>query len=323
MAEASKYTIEVSKETAGMRLDFFVAKSLKYLSRSRAKQLIEGGHVLINSKSAKAAKLLSAGDRVEVEIPPAVDTFAKPENIPLDIIYEDDDIVVVNKPAGMVVHPAAGHPDGTLVNALLYHCKNLSGIGGELKPGIVHRLDLGTSGAIIAAKNDGAHKNIAAQFKARTVTKIYLALVFGSMRTNNGKFDSVIGRSTGDRKRMSGRTKKGRAALTEWKVLERFGGDLSWLEIHLRTGRMHQIRVHFSESGHPLVGDPLYGGNRKALRISDGPMRDAVVNFSRPALHAWRLCIDHPKTGKRLEFTANLPTDIRGLLKNLSSRTIS
>ncbi|MFH0800487.1 MAG: RluA family pseudouridine synthase [Pseudomonadota bacterium] len=302
---------------AGMRLDAFVAKSVRGLSRSQAKRLIEDGCVLLNGASAKAARAVAAGDRVTVDVPPPSSPSAKPEDIPLDIIYEDGDIIVVAKPAGMVVHPAAGHPGGTLVNALLAHCGDLSGIGGELKPGIVHRLDMGTSGAIIAAKNDEAHRSLAAQFKARTVTKIYLALVFGAMRADSGSFDQPIGRSTGDRKKMSVHTRKGRASLTEWRVAERFGSHLSWIEIELRTGRMHQIRVHFTEAGHPLVGDPLYGGVRKAGRVPAGPLHDAVADFPRPALHAWRLGIDHPKSGKRMEFVAPLPEDIEDLLAAL------
>lgn len=304
-----------------MRLDVFVAQALPELSRSRVKQLIDGGFVLVGGAPAKAARAVAAGDRIEVEIPPAEAPRAVPQAIPLDVLHEDRDVIVVNKPAGMVVHPAAGHPDGTLVNALLGHCGDLSGIGGELKAGIVHRLDAGTSGAIIAAKNDPAHRALAAQFKARTVGKIYAALVFGSMRTNAGAFDQPIGRSRGDRKRMSARTRRGRDSLTEWRVAERFGNALSWIEVRLRTGRMHQIRVHFAEAGHPLVGDPLYGGSRKAKRLPEGPVREIVEAFPRPALHAWRLAIDHPRTGERMEFVAPLPKDIVELLNRLRAMT--
>lgn len=313
----SKHLTKVADETSGVRLDVFVKDSLSGVSRSRAKALIDDGCVLVNGVRPKAAKILSAGDLVEVNIPPLSEPSARPENIPLDVVYEDCDIIVVNKPAGMVVHPAAGHPNGTLVNALLYHCKDLSGIGGELKPGIVHRLDLGTSGAIIAAKNDETHRNLTQQFKARTAQKIYLALVFGSMRADSGRFDSSIGRSLGDRKKMSARTKKGRTALTEWKVLKRFGTALSWLEIHLRTGRMHQIRVHFSESGHPLVGDPVYGGRHRVASTLGESVASQIKNFPRPVLHAFRLEITHPKTGERMKFEAPIPDDIKSLLSKI------
>ena len=304
-----------------MRLDAFVSSSVVGLTRSRAKALIEGGFVVINGLSAKAARSVAAGDRVTVEVPPPRPPTALPEEIPLDVIYEDGDIIVVAKRAGMVVHPSAGHPGGTLVNALLAHCGDLSGVGGELRAGIVHRLDRGTSGCIVAAKNDAAHHALAAQFKARTVSKVYLALVFGSMKGESGRFEQPIGRSTGDRKRMSARTAKGRASLTEWRVVERVGRELSWLEIALRTGRTHQIRVHFAEAGHPLVGDDVYGGSKRASRLPPGDIRGVVEAFGRPALHAWKLSIDHPKSGKRMEFISPLPEDISGLLAQLGGAT--
>lgn len=312
-----RHHIIVSSEQAGMRLDALVAAAVPAVSRSRAKRLIDEGLVLVNGAVKKASHLIVEGEKIAVEIPPPREASAAPQPIPLDVLFEDADIIVVNKHAGMVVHPAAGHPDGTLVNALLFHCGDLSGIGGELKAGIVHRLDAGTSGAIIAAKNDEAHRALAAQFKVRSVQKIYLALVFGAMRAEAGRFDQPIGRSRGDRKRMSAHTRKGRDSLTEWRVAERFGKALSWIEIRLRTGRMHQIRVHFAEAGHPLVGDPLYGGQRKAGRLPPGGLRDIAQVFPRPALHAWKLAIDHPRTNERMEFVAPMPHDIQVLLKKL------
>lgn len=314
-----QFHLKVFPENSGLRLDAFVVSRIAEISRSQIKKLIEDGFVLVNGARQKPAKAVLSGDKVSVEVPPPKEAAAIPQNISLDVIYEDRDIIVVNKPAGMVVHPAAGHPDGTLVNALLAHCKDLSGIGGELKAGIVHRLDCGTSGCIIAAKNDTAHRSLSAQFKARTVQKIYLALVYGSMRTISGKFDAPIGRSTGDRKKMSGRTKKGRVAHTEWKVIKTLHG-LSWLEIKLGTGRMHQIRVHFSEAGHPLVGDPVYGGNRRARELPEGEIKEAVRNFSRPALHAWKLEVDNPRTAKRMRFVAELSDDIKNLLLKISTK---
>lgn len=304
---------------AGMRLDAFVAAEIPGLSRSQVRRLIDLGLVAAGGRPAKAAKKVSEGDEISVEVPPPTEPGAAPEDIPLEIIYEDSDIVVVAKPAGMVVHPAAGHPGGTLVNALLAHCGDLSGIGGELRAGIVHRLDRGTSGCIVAAKNDLAHRSLSAQFKARTVGKTYLALVFGSMRQASGSFDKPIGRSRSDRKRMSSRTAKGKSSLTQWRVARDLCGQLSWIEIALRTGRMHQIRVHFSEAGHPLVGDAVYGGARRAAKFTAGRVRELVEAFPRPALHAWKLSIDHPRSGKRMEFVAELPKDIEALLEDLTS----
>ncbi|HPQ81262.1 MAG TPA: RluA family pseudouridine synthase [bacterium] len=317
MTESRVHRIVAGAVHAGMRLDAFISASVEGLSRSRAKALIDEGFASVGGRCAKASRQVSAGDRVVVKIPPPRVAAAVPEGIPLEILYEDRDIVVVAKPAGMVVHPAAGHPGGTLVNALMAHCKDLSGIGGELRAGIVHRLDKGTSGCIVAAKNDAAHSSLAAQFKARTVSKSYLALVFGSMKAEGGEFDKPIGRSKFDRKRMSSRTGKGRSSLTRWRVAERVGKDFSWLEIELKTGRMHQIRVHFSEAGHPLVGDSTYGGIKRAKRLSPGKVKDLVEGFARPALHSWKLAIDHPRTGERMEFVSPLPEDISSLLLDL------
>ncbi len=320
MFDGLLHSVRATGDHKGIRLDAFVSSAGVGLSRSQAKKLIEEGGVLVNGSPAKVAYAVREKDLIAIAIPPPKIPTAIPEEIPLNVLYEDSDIIVINKPAGMVVHPAAGHPTGTLVNALLAHCKDLSGIGGELKAGIVHRLDIGTSGAIVAAKNDEAHRSLSAQFKARTVVKIYLALVCGAMRMESGTFDTAIGRSLNDRKRMSGRTKKGRDSLTEWKVKERFGKNLSWLEIRLRTGRMHQIRVHFSEAGHPLVGDATYGGVRRAGRFP-GELREELFSFPRPALHAWKLGISHPRTGESMEFVAPIPSDIETLLSQL--RTLS
>ncbi len=314
MTSASHQQLTVTPDEAGERLDAFIVARCSDLSRSRVKHLIDAGNVQVDGAHSKAAHKVAAGERVDVIVPSPVEPSAEPQEIPLAILYEDADCIVVDKAAGMVVHPAPGHPDGTLVNALLAHCEDLSGVGGELKAGIVHRLDVGTSGVIVAAKNDAAHKALAKQFEERTVTKIYGALVFGAMRESAGTFDAPIGRSTGDRKRISAHTAKGRAALTEWRVLERFAAA-SWLEIRLRTGRTHQIRVHLAEAGHPLVGDPLYGGEKKAKRFPVEALRDAAEAFPRPALHAWWLAFDHPRTGERMEFVAPLPADIQNLLK--------
>jgi len=317
MGEFRIEKLEVAECDSGERLDMFISRSVAGLTRSRAKRLIELEHVTVDANVAKPSHHVKAGERITVRIPPPEEPTAVPQQIPLDVIHEDADIIVVNKPAGLVVHPAAGHPDGTLVNALLAHCDDLSGVGGELKAGIVHRLDVGTSGAIVAAKNDAAHVSLQKQFQDRTVEKIYCALVLGSMRGESGAFDAAIGRHRSERKRISSHTRKGRAALTEWRALERFGKDLSWVEIDLKTGRTHQIRVHFAEAGHALVGDPLYGGERKLKRISDARARELVSSLDRPALHAWKLSIDHPRTGERMQFMAPLPEDIGDLLESL------
>ena len=309
------HKVLVKAGDAGMRLDALVVKCVPGLTRSQVKRLIEGDLVRVDGARAKVAQKVAKGCVVLIEVPPPEVPSAHPEEIPLEILYEDEDIIVVNKPAGMVVHPAAGHPHGTLVNALLAHCGALSTIGEELKPGIVHRLDVGTSGVMVAAKNDSAHRSLARQFKDRTVKKIYSALAMGVMRNDTGSFEAPLGRSKGYRKRISSHTGKGKVARTEWKVAERFGSHASLLEVSLHTGRTHQIRVHLAESGHPLVGDPLYGGRRKAKHLPEGPLRDAATGFSRPALHAWRLGFDHPRTGERMEFVAELPADIRKLLE--------
>ena len=305
------------KTHAGARLDAFVAAHVPGLTRSQAKRLIDEGLVEVCGRAAKPSHEVRQGEQIEVRVPPPSEPSAVPQKIPLDALYEDPDIIVVNKPAGLVVHPAAGHPDGTLVNALLAHCRDLSGVGGELRAGIVHRLDVGTSGAIIAAKNDAAHVSLQRQFQEHTVEKIYCALVIGPMPGEAGVFDSALGRHRNERKRISSHTRKGREALTEWRAAERFGRDLTWVEIALKTGRTHQIRAHFAEAGHPLVGDPLYGGERKLRRIADERARSLVSGLDRPALHAWKLAIDHPRTGERMRFEAPLPDDLRELLERL------
>ena len=311
------YSFKIDSTSVGWRLDVYLASALKSVTRARIQKLVDGGFVEVGGRKAKASYKVKKGDEVSVEIPPPVIHNVAAEQIPLNILYEDGDIIVVNKPADMVVHPAAGNWQGTLVNALLAHCKDLSGIGGEIKPGIVHRLDRGTSGAIVAAKNDGAHLGLSMQFKDRTVKKIYKALVYGAVKNDSGFMDKPIGRSVKDRKKFSARTGKGRTALTEWKVLKRYGNDLTLVEIRLKTGRTHQIRVHFAEEGHPLVGDLFYGSVRQLKRVSDLARRKTVESFGRPALHAAVLGFEHPAKGRWVEFEAPLPEDFKELLDNL------
>jgi 23S rRNA pseudouridine1911/1915/1917 synthase len=309
------YRFTISKNDSGQRLDLCIVGQDVPLTRSMAKQLIDDGLITVNGKQSKASYHVRENDSVDISIPEPEEAKAEPEDIPLNILYEDGDIIVINKSVDMVVHPAVGNPKGTLVNALLGHCRDLSGIGGELKPGIVHRLDKGTSGAMVVAKNDEAHLDLSKQFKDREVTKIYRALVYGAPK-DSGKVDKPIGRSPSDRKKMSTQAKQGRIAYTEWKVLERFGKYLSWLEINLGTGRTHQIRVHMTDMGHPLVGDAQYGRGGPH-RVPEGPMRDVLEGFDRPALHAWKLGFVHPRTQKQVQFEAPLPDDLNELLEKL------
>jgi 23S rRNA pseudouridine1911/1915/1917 synthase len=279
-------------EDAGARLDHFLAAQATTLSRSRLQDLIKSGHVTLNGNTAKPNTRLRAGDAIAVAEPPPVPTGTVAEDIALDILFEDGDLIVLNKPAGMVVHPAAGNWQGTVVNALLHHCTTLSGIGGEQRPGIVHRLDKETSGCLVVAKNDLAHQALAKQFAGREVTKIYLALATGKFRNASGVIEAAIGRHPVQRKKMTV-VEKGRASKTSYRVrAELRAGTL--VECTLHTGRTHQIRVHLKHLGHPLLGDEVYGKR---------------AGFDRQMLHAWRLGFSHPRTGKRLNFQSPIPAD--------------
>ncbi|MBV9463186.1 MAG: RluA family pseudouridine synthase [Verrucomicrobiae bacterium] len=282
----------------GGRLDQWLSqREDPALSRSAWQRLIREGAVQVNAERAEARRKLLPGDRVEAALPDARAAEIAAEAIPLGILYEDEDVVVVDKPAGLVVHPAAGHASGTLVNALLHHCAgSLSGIGGVERPGLVHRLDADTSGCLVVAKNDAAHHGLAAQFKDRTVVKTYLAWVVGKPRVRSGKIDAPIGRHPSNRKKMSVR-EDGRPALTEWKAKEAYAAA-SLLECRLHTGRTHQIRVHLSRLGHPIVGDEVYGGRRGAF-----------PEVKRQLLHAWRLSFEHPRTQAPVSLEAPLPAD--------------
>ncbi len=310
------FSLLVSNEDRWKRLDQFLAQTGLNLSRSQAKKLIEDGRILLNDHPAKPSVHLKAGDRISGTLPGPKPLLLEPEAIPLTVLYEDSSIIVVDKPPGMVVHPAPGNPSGTLVNALLYHCKDLAGINGILRPGIVHRLDKETSGIMVAAKDDIAYHHLARQFKSRTVEKVYRAIVRGRFGQEEGMIDLAIGRHPTERKRMSTRTKKGRSAVTRWKVIERLNG-LTFLEIFPKTGRTHQIRVHLSAIGHPLLGDPLYG---KGASSQDQTIKESLKRLKRQALHAYRLGFTHPLTGERLEFSSPLPDDMNGVLDYLRSR---
>jgi 23S rRNA pseudouridine1911/1915/1917 synthase len=313
------FSITVTERESGRRLDQFLSGTNLNLSRSQAKNLIEKHLIFLNQKPTKPSAHVKTGDTVSGYLPEPQPLSVKPEPLPLTILYEDPSIIVIDKPAGMVVHPAYGNPSGTLVNALLYHCKDLSGINGVLRPGIVHRLDKDTSGVMVVAKEDGAFHHLAKQFKNRTVEKVYLAIVYGTFGQKEGLIDSAIGRHPSERKRMSTRAKRGRAAVTRWKRAEAFD-NCTLLEIFPQTGRTHQIRVHLSSIGHPLLGDPLYGRRGRPGTIRDPRLRECVKRMNRQALHAHRLKFDHPRTGERVQFVSPIPRDMNEVLGWLRSK---
>ena len=302
-----KITLQTGEADAGARLDAWLAARLEEVSRSAAARLCEEGRVTCGGKPLGKNARLTGGETVEVLLPDPEVVEAVPQDIPLDIAYEDADVIVVNKPKGLVVHPAPGHPDGTLVNALLYHCgDSLSGIGGELRPGIVHRIDRDTSGLIIAAKNDYAHQKLSAQLQDHTLSRIYRCIVVGNLKEDSGTVDAPIGRHPTDRKKMAV-TAGGRRAVTHWQVLSRFPG-FTYVECRLETGRTHQIRVHMAYLGHPILGDTVYGAKK------------AVPGLQGQCLHAVGLRFVHPRTGELVELSCPLPAEFTQQLKKLEAR---
>ena len=299
--------MEIKVENSeNVRLDAYIASKQSDLSRSNIQKLIDSGDILVNNSIKKMSYKVQEGDVIQINVPEAREANIKPENIPIDIIYQDNDIIVVNKPKGLVVHPADGNPDGTLVNAIMAICKDgLSGIGGELRPGIVHRLDKDTSGLLIVAKNDKAHRLMSEQIKNREVRKIYIALVKGVVSENEATIDMPIGRSTKDRKKMAVR-KDGKEAVTHFKVLKRYP-NYTLLEVKIDTGRTHQIRVHMAEIGHPVVGDMVYSSGKNEFGV-EGQM-----------LHAKSLDFKHPITGEQMHLEAPLPKYFEDVLDKLSS----
>jgi 23S rRNA pseudouridine1911/1915/1917 synthase len=299
-------------DATGERLDRYLTAQIPDYSRSQIQRLIESGHVTHSRYTrVKANSDIREGDLIGVELPEAEAAAAQAEDLPLDILFNDPDVVVVNKPAGMVVHPAAGNPTGTLVNALLHHVKDLSGIGGEIRPGIVHRLDKGTSGVMVIAKNDDAHKELARQFHDREVEKEYVALAWGLVQQRK-RINAAIGRDPKNRVKMSTRAGRARSAVTRVTWSRDLKG-VTLLRVAIATGRTHQIRVHLSAIGHPIVGDALYGGVHRRV---PHPLR-AVTKLTRPFLHAERLAFVHPRTTERLEFTAPLPADLESVISEL------
>ena len=303
------------------RLDTFIAECLPDISRSQLKKLIDRGQITLNGVTTKASSKLKGGESIQITLPAPEPIKALPEDIPLHILYEDQDLIVVNKPAGMVVHPAAGHFHGTLVNALLYHCTDLAGIGGDLRPGIVHRIDKDTAGVIVVTKNDQSHQHLAAQFKDHSIKRCYLALVHGAPDNHSGTIDQPIGRHPTQRKKMSGKSRNSKRAVTHWKTLKQYNSSrLSLLELHLETGRTHQIRVHFAEINCPLIGDPLYGNSSRTTAIRDMELRKLIHQLPGQALFAQSLGFIHPKSGKYLEFSCEMPETLQNILTYLDQK---
>ena len=303
----------VNEGQANMRLDRFLAEESEDLSRSYIQKIIEDGGVLVNGKTAaKTGLRLKEDDRVSIDVPEAVIPEIKAENIPLDIVYEDSDIIIVNKPKGMVVHPAPGHYTGTLVNGLMYHCTDLSGINGVLRPGIVHRIDRDTSGLLVCAKNNFAHSCLADQFKEHSITRSYRAIVSGSFKEPEGTVDAPVGRRENDRKLMGINEKNGRNAVTHYKVIETFE-KYSYIECVLETGRTHQIRVHMASIHHPVLGDEVYGGKAAQYKLNGQPLEGQT-------LHAKTLGFIHPSTGEYMKFDSGLPEYFTELLEKFRNQ---
>lgn len=296
--------IEATEADRGERADRFLSRRVPELSRSRIQALIEAGHITVDAVALKPSHRLRGDEQIRVEVPRAVEAAPQPEALPLKVLHDDADLLVVDKAAGMVVHPGAGHHSGTLVNALLHHVTDLKGVGGELRPGIVHRLDKDTSGVMVVAKHETALQALQRSFASREVEKVYLAIVAGHP-PDEGTFHTLHGRHPVHRQRFTGRVRTGKVAITHYRVKQRLAGA-ALMEITLETGRTHQIRVHFSEAGHPLLADPIYGG--RAARVEAVP---------RLALHAHRLAFDHPRTGRRLKVVAALPDDLAAAVRAL------
>ena len=297
--------IKVNEENVGKRIDSFIPMVQEDISRSMVQKLIEQKNIKVNGKETKHSYKLKLNDEIEIFVPEAKEINLKAQDIPLNVIYEDNDIIVINKPKGMVVHPANGNPDGTLVNAVMNLCKDsLSGIGGEIRPGIVHRLDKDTSGAIIVAKNDKAHIALSEQLKNHEVKKTYIALVRGIIKENEATINMPIARSTKDRKKMDV-DKDGKEAITHFKVLGRYKNKYTLLQINIETGRTHQIRVHLSHIGYPIIGDEVYSNGKNEWNISG------------QCLHAWKLEFKHPITGKEISLEAEIPEYLKNIIKEL------
>lgn len=322
MSDTIIYTTpKVNKDYKGKRIDKFLSDCFPELSRAQVQRLIAMGNVTNDEATiGDNAFKIKEGEVYQVEVPPAAEAEPLPQDIWLDVVYEDEDIIVVNKPAGMTVHPAPGAYDGTLVNALLFHCKDLSGIGGVKRPGIVHRIDKDTSGLLVVAKNDAAHQNLCAQFAEHSIERTYYAVVFGLPNPPQGKIDADVGRSPYDRKKMAVVQKNGKHAVTHYQTIETYKGLASLVKCNLETGRTHQIRVHMAKLGCNLVGDQLYVKAKKIPeKLIDDAKREFINKFSRQALHAKSLGFVHPRSGKFMQFDSEFPDDFKQLLEVLRS----
>jgi len=313
VSDSGVRTFQAGAEHEGLRLDHFLSAVIPDVSRSQLQRLIREQRVRADGLQIKPGAIVHEGLRVDVEIPPPAPSSVEAQDIPLTVLYDDEDLVVIDKPAGMVVHPGAGHRQGTLVNALLHHVDDLSGIGGEERPGIVHRLDRGTSGLMVVAKHDAAHRELSRQFQAREVRKTYLALVWGLVQAGR-RIDAPIGRDPKDRQKMSTRARQSREAVTRIVRAEPLRG-VTLVEIAIDTGRTHQIRVHLSSIGHPIVGDPVYGGVHRRVAAN---LR-AVQRLDRPFLHAAHLSFSHPIDGRRVDFDSPLPLDLQTVLDEIEA----
>jgi len=322
------FNLNVLPRYNGNRIDKFLQSHLDKISRTKIQNLISEGFVkLNNNKISESAKKIKTNDTIEIKFPPPKETHIKPQKISLNILYDDDDIIIINKPAGMVVHPGAGNYDYTLVNGLLFHYHNkLSSIGGKLRPGIVHRIDKDTSGVIVVAKNDFSHNNLSKQFSDHSIKRTYEALVWGSLKPKNGKINEKISRSIKNRQLMSVRKNIGKMAITNYKTLEVFQNinipKISLIECKLETGRTHQIRVHMNFKGNPILGDKSYGKSRKKFKKIDLNIEKKINNFNRQALHARSLSFTHPTKKKEFYFEAKRPKDFDTLIKNLKKASI-
>lgn len=307
-----RHRLSVSAEEAGQRLDRYLAARFPELSRTRLQELVDAGHVRVGGRTSKRSHEVEAGETIEIEIPPPPSPEVRPEAVPLEVLYADEDLAVVNKPAGMIVHPGAAASVGTLVSALLHRFGKLSTVGGPLRPGIVHRLDRGTSGALLVARSDAAHRRLVEQFRDRRIEKTYLALLHGRMKQESGRIELPVARDLRRRSRMTARRREGRPARTDWRVRMRLDG-FTLIEADLHTGRTHQLRVHFSALGHPVVGDTLYGAPR-VVRAGSAALPPLGRNF----LHAARVRFIHPRSGEPVEVRAPLPPELRGYLRQVA-----
>ena len=310
------FSFTVTEPDAGHRLDTVVVEHLPTLSRSHASRLIRSGHITVNRLIKKPGYITRPGDVVRSEIPAPESVTCKPEEIPLSILHEDRDVIVLNKPPGLVVHPGAGHKNRTLANALLFHCPDLEGLGDGIRPGIVHRLDKETSGCIVVAKTDLAYKSLCRQFKMREVRKVYLALVYGEVKKPSGVIKLPIGRHPTDRKKMSTQSRRSRPTETRWKIKEGFSG-VTLLEVDLKTGRTHQVRVHCAAMGHTVVGDAKYGKKGRWKRVPSRQTREVLGTVRRQMLHAWQLTFFHPKTEQLISFESPPAEDMASVLDSL------